>query len=76
MQLEFSGESACEVGDNGKSNIDKDFIQMNISDNSSKRNLTKLNLTFACYRYGVSNYAGAAIASPTLVDYAIITKVD
>ena len=26
--------------------------------------------------YGVSNYAGAAIASSTLVDYAIITKVD
>ena len=34
--------------------------------------------TFAsvCDRYGVSSYAGAAIASATLVDYAIITKVD
>ena len=50
---------------------------MNISDNSSKRNLTKL-LTPAsvCDKYGVSNYAGAAIASATLVDYAIVAKVD
>ena len=50
---------------------------MNISDNSFKRNLTKLpTLAPVCDRYGVSNYAGAAIASTTLVDYAIITKVD
>ena len=45
-----------------------------MSDSSSKRNLTKLpNLAF---RYGVSNYADAAIASATLVDYGIITKVN
>ena len=76
MQLDLSDESAYEVGDNDKNKIDKDYIQMNISDNSSKRDLTKL-LTPAsvCDRYGVSNYAGAAIASATLVDYAIITKV-
>ena len=50
---------------------------MNISDNSSKSNLTKLpTLASACDRYGVSNYVGAAIASATLVDYAIITKFD
>ena len=50
---------------------------MNISDNSSKRNLTKLStLASVCDRHDVSNYAGAAIDSATLVDYAIITKVD
>ena len=50
---------------------------MNISDNSSKRNMIKLStLASVCDRYGVSNYAGAAIASATLVDYAIITKVN
>ena len=50
---------------------------MNISDNSSKSNLTKLpTLASACDRYGVSNYVGAVIASATLVDYAIITKFD
>ena len=50
---------------------------MNISDNSFKKNLTKLpTLASVCNRYGVSNYAGAAIASATLVDYTIITKVD
>ena len=77
MQLDLPVESACEVGDNDKSKIDKDFIQKNISDNSSKRNLTKLpTLASVCDRYGVSNHAGAATASATLVDYAIITKVD
>ena len=77
MQLDLSDESAYEVGDNDKSKIDEDYIQMNISDNSSKRNLTKLpTLASVCDRYGVSKYAGAAIASATLVDYAIITKVD
>ena len=50
---------------------------MNISDNSSKRNLTELpTLVSICDRYGASNYAGAAIVSATLVDYAIIAKVD
>ena len=50
---------------------------MNISNNSSKRNLTKLpTLASVCDRYGVSNYAGVAIASSTLVDYVIITIVD
>ena len=50
---------------------------MNKSDNSSKRNLTKFPiLASVCYKYGVSNYSCAAIASTTLVDYAIITKVD
>ena len=77
VQLDLSEENGYEVGDNDKSKIDKDYIQMNISDNSSKRNLTKLpTLASVCNRYGVSNYAGAAIASATLVDYAIITKVD
>ena len=77
VQLDFSDKSAYKVGDNDKSKIDKDYIQMNISDNSSKRNLTKLStLASVCNRYGVSNYAGAAIALATLVDYAIITKVD
>ena len=77
MQLDLSDESAYEGGDNDKSKIDEDYIQMNISDNSSKRNLTKLpTLASVCDRYDVSNYAGAAIASATLVDYAIITKVD
>ena len=36
VQLDISDESAYEVGDNDKSKIDKDYIQMNISDNSSK----------------------------------------
>ena len=77
VQLDLSEESAYEVDDNDKSKIDKDYIQMNISDNSSKRNLTKLpTLASVCNRYGVLNYAGAAIAPATLVDYAIITKVD
>ena len=77
VQLDLSNESVYEVGDNDKSKIDEDFIQMNISDNSSKRNLTKLRtLASVCDRYSVSNYAGAAIASATLFDYAIITKVD
>ena len=40
VQLELSDEIACEVGDNDKSKIDEDYIQMNISDNSSKRNIT------------------------------------
>ena len=77
VQLELSDESAYKVGDNNKSKIDKDYIQINISDNSSKRNLTKLpTLASVCDMYGVSNYAGAATASAMLVDYAIITKVD
>ena len=77
MQLDLSDKSAYEVGNNNKSKIDKDYIQINISDNSSNRNLTKLlTLASVCNRYGVSNYAGAAIASAMLVDYAIITKVD
>ena len=42
VQLDLSDKSAYEVGDNDKSKIDKDYIQINISDNSSKRNLTKL----------------------------------
>ena len=42
VQLDLSDESAYEVGDNHKSKIDEDYIQMNISDNSSKRNLIKL----------------------------------
>ena len=76
MQLDLSDESAYEVGDNDKNEIEEDYIQTNISDNSSKRNLTKLpTLASVCDRYGVPNYAGAAIASSTLVDYAIITKV-
>ena len=75
--LELSDESAYKVGDNDKSKIDKDYIQINISDNSSKKNLTKLpTLASVCDMYGVSNYAGAATASATLIDYAIITKVD
>ena len=77
VQLDLSDESAYEVDDNDKSKIDEDYIQMNISDNSSKRNLSKIpTLASVCDRYGVLNYAGAAIASATLVDYAIITKVD
>ena len=77
VQFDLSDESAYEVGDNDKSKIDKDYIQTNISDNNSKRNLPKLpTLASVCDRYGISNYAGAAIASATLVDYAIITKVD
>ena len=76
VQLDLSDESAYEVGDNDKSKIDEDYIRKNISDNSSKRNLTKRpTLASVCDRYGVSNYANAAIASATLVDYAIITKV-
>ena len=77
VQLDLSDKSAYEVGDNDKSKIDEYYIQINISDNSSKRNLTKLPiLASVCNRYGVSNYAGAAIASAMLVDYTIITKVD
>ena len=61
VQLDLSDEGACEVGDNDKSKLDEDYIQMNISDNSSKRNLTKLpTLASVCNRYGVSNYAVAA----------------
>ena len=52
VQLDLSDESAYEVGDNDKSKIDEDYIQTNISDNSSKRNLTKLpTLTSICDRY-------------------------
>ena len=77
MQLDLSDESVYEVGDNDKSKVDEDYIQINISDNSSKKNLTKLcTLASGCNKYGVSNYVGAATASATLVDYAIITKVD
>ena len=42
VQLDLSDESAYKVGHNDKSKIDKNIIQMNISDNSFKRNLTKL----------------------------------
>ena len=77
VQLHLSDKSAYEVGNNDKSKIDEDHIEMSISDSSSKRNLTKLpTLSSVCKRYSVSNYAGAAIASATLVDYAIKTKVD
>ena len=77
MQLDLSDKSAYEVGDNDKSKREEDYIQINISDNSFKRNLTKLpTLASVCYRYGVSNDAGAAIASSTLIDYSTITKVD
>ena len=42
-----------------------------------KKNLTKLsNLASVCDRFYVSNYAAAAIASATLVDHGIITKVN
>ena len=41
VQLDISEECASQVGDNDKSKIGEDYIQMNISDNSSKRNLTK-----------------------------------
>ena len=37
VQLDLSDESAYEVGDNDQSKIDKDYIQINISDNSSKK---------------------------------------
>ena len=44
-------------------------------DNSSKRNLSKLpNLASVCDRYGVSIML--VLASATLVDYSIITKVN
>ena len=77
MQLDFSDDSTNDVGNNDKSDLDEDYIQTNTSDNSSKRNLTKLpNLASVCDRYGVSNYAAAAIASATLLDYGIITKVN
>ena len=77
VQFDLSDKSAYEVGNNDKSKIDEDYIQMNISNNSSKRNLTKLpTLASVCNRYGVSNYANAAIALLMLVDYAIITKVN
>ena len=69
MQLDLSDESAYEVGDNDKSKINEDYVGMNISDNSSKRNLTKLPTLASVYdRYGVSSNAGAAVASATLVD--------
>ena len=42
VQNDLFDKSAQEVGNNDKSKIDEDYIQMNISDNSSKRNLTKL----------------------------------
>ena len=77
VQLDLSDESGYEVGDNDKSKIDEDYIQMNISDNSSKRNLTKLStLASVCDRFSVSNYTGTAIASAALVNYAIVNKVD
>ena len=48
-----------------------------MSNNSSKKNWTKRpNLASVCFRYGLSNYAGVAITSATLVDYGIITKVN
>jgi hypothetical protein len=47
------------------------------SENRSKRNLIKLpTLARECDRYGVSNSAGAAIATATLIDYGIITQDD
>ena len=77
MQLGFSDDSADDVGNNDKSELDKDYIQTTMSDNSSKKNSTKLsNLESVCDRFYVSNYADAAIASATLVDYGIITKVN
>ena len=73
----FFDDSADNVGNNDKSVLHEDYIQTTMSDNSSKRNLTKLsNLVSVCDRYCVSNYAGAAIASATLVDYGIIIKVN
>ena len=52
VQLDLSDESAYKVGDNEKSIIDEDYIQMNISDNSSKRNLTKFP-TLASFVIGI-----------------------
>ena len=77
VQFDVSDDSADDGSNNDKSELDEDYIQTTMSDNNSKRNFTKLpNLASVCDRYGVSNYAGAAIASATLVDYGILTKVN
>ena len=77
VHLDFSNDSADDDGNNNKSKLDKDYIQTTISDDSFKRNVTKRpNLASVCNRYGMSNYAIAARASATMVDYVIITKVN
>ena len=78
VQLDFSDDSADDADNNDKSKLDEDYIQTtSMSDSSSKQNLIKLsNLASVCYRYGVSNYAGAALTSATLVDYDIVTQVN
>ena len=54
VQLDLPDKSAYEVGNNNKSKIDKGYIQINISDNSSKRNLTKLStLASVCNKYRI-----------------------
>ena len=58
VQLDFSDDSADDAGNNNKCKLNKYYIQLTMSDNSSKRNLSKLpNLASVCDRYGVSNYA-------------------
>ena len=77
VQLDFSNESASEVGGNSRSGFHEDYAQTTIFDKSSPRNLTKLpNIASIGDRYGVSNYTGATIASATLTDCRIIPKHD
>ena len=47
----------------------------NLSESCAKRNMTKFpTVARECDRYGVSNAAGAAIATAALTDYGIITS--
>ena len=78
VQLDFSDDSANDAGNNYKSKLDEDYIQTtSMSDNCSKKNVIKLsNLASVCDRYGVSNYAGVAVTSATIIDYDIIIKMN
>ena len=52
VQLDFSDDSAEDAGNNDKSELNEYYIQTTMSDNSSKRNLSKLpNLASVCDRW-------------------------
>ena len=52
MQLDFFDDSAEDAGNNDKSELNEYYIQTTMSDNSSKRNLSKLpNLASICERW-------------------------
>ena len=59
----------------GKPDFDTETADSNLSESCAKRNMTKFpTVARECDRYGVSNAAGAAIATAALTDYGIITS--